>query len=72
MNIFYKEYVGDELLSPIISRDKMKACYSMQEIDLRFYIDHLTPEKIRVFEEIDENSFHTDFYGLIFKHREKQ
>ena len=36
LKLFYKEYVGDQLLSPIISYDKMKNYYPIQIIDLRF------------------------------------
>ena len=43
LKLFYKEYVGDHLLSPFISYDKMKNYYPIQIIDLRFQADHISP-----------------------------
>ena len=42
LKLFYKEYVGEQLLSPIISYDKMKTYYPIQIIDLRFKVDHIS------------------------------
>ena len=36
LKLFYKEYLGDQLLSPIITYDKMKTYYPIQIIDLRY------------------------------------
>ena len=44
VNFFYKEYVGEQLLS-IITYDKMKTYHPIQVIDRRFQIDHITPRK---------------------------
>ena len=33
----------------------MKNFYSIQMIDLRFQVDHITPKKIQLFEEFSEN-----------------
>ena len=46
LKLFYKDYVGDQLLSPIISYDKMKTYYPIQIFDLRFQVDHISPKKI--------------------------
>ena len=43
LKLFYEEYVGDQLLSPIITYDKMKDYYPTQIIDLRFQVDHIAP-----------------------------
>ena len=48
---FYKEYVDEELLNPFISYPKIKNIYPIQVIDLRFQVDHITPEKTQFFEE---------------------
>ena len=45
LKIIYKEYVGEPMLSPIISYDKMKKYYPFQTIDLRFQVDHKSPKK---------------------------
>ena len=70
LKLFYKEYVGDQLLSPIITYDKMKNYYPIQIIDLRFQVDHISPKKIRLFEEYDPNPTITVLYVILIKHRE--
>ena len=70
LKLFYKEYVGDQLLSPIITYDKMKDYYPIQIIDLRFQVDHISPKKIRLFEEYDPNPVNTNFSVILIKHRE--
>ena len=70
LKLFYKEYVGDHLLSPIITYDKMKDYYPIQIIDLRFQVDHISPKKIRLFEEYDPNPTNTVLYVILIKHRE--
>ena len=70
LKLFYKEYVGDQLLAPIITYDKMKNYYPIQIIDLRFQVDHISPKKIRLFEEYDPNPTNTDLYVILIKHRE--
>ena len=49
--LFYKEYVGEALMSPFISYPDMKTKYSIQVIDLKPQADHFTPKKIHLFEE---------------------
>ena len=70
LKLFYKEYVGEPMLSPIISYDKMKKYYPIQIIDLRFQVDHISPKKIRLFEEYENNPVNTDLYVILIKHRE--
>ena len=70
LKLFYKKYVGDQLLSPIITYDKMKNYYPIQIIDLRFQVDHISPKKIRLFEEYDPNPTNTVLYVILIKHRE--
>ena len=68
--LFYKEYVGESMLYPIITYDKMKNYYPIQIIDLRFQVDHISPKKIRLFEENDPNPTNTVLYKILIKHRE--
>ena len=51
LKLFYKEYVGEQLLNPFVSYPDMKTKYPIQVIDLRFQPDHITPKKIQLFEE---------------------
>ena len=70
LKLIYKEYVGDQLLSPIISYEKMKKYYPIQIIDPRFQVDHISPKKIRLFEEYDDNLTNTILDDILIKHRE--
>ena len=69
LKLFHKEYVGESMLSPIISYDKKKNYYPIQLIDLRFQVDHISPKKIRLFEEYDPNPTNINLYVILKKHR---
>ena len=51
LKLFFKEYIGEELLSPFISYPDMKTKYPLEIIDLRHQADHITPKKIQLFLE---------------------
>ena len=70
LKLFYKEYFGEQLLSPNKSCDKMKNYYPTQILDLRIQVDHISPEKTRLFEEYDKNPVNTILYITLIKHRE--
>ena len=71
LKLFFKEYVGEPMFSPIISYDKMKKYFPIQIIDLRFQVNHTSPKKIRrLFEEHDNNPVNTNLYIILIKHRE--
>ena len=70
LKLFYKEYVGEPMLNRIITYDKMKKYHPIQIIDLRFQVDHISPKKIRLFEEYENNPVNTNLYVILIKHRE--
>ena len=70
LKFFYREFVGETMLSPIISYDKMINYYPIPITDLRFQVDHISPKKIRLFEEYDNNPANTIVYIFLIKHRE--
>ena len=70
LKLFYKEYVGESMLYPIISYDKMKDYYPIRIIDLQFQVDPISPKKIILFEEYDPNPTNTVLYIILIKHRE--
>ena len=70
LKLFYKEDVGDQLLSLTKSYDKMKNYYPIQITDLRFQVDHMSPKIVRIFEEYDKNSTNTSTYVFLIKQRE--
>ena len=51
LKIFFKEYVGEELMSPFISHPDMKTKYPIEIRDLRHRSDHITSKKIPQFQE---------------------
>ena len=70
LKLFYKDIVGESMLSPIISYHKTKNYYPIQIIDLRFQVDHTSKKKNRLFEEYDPNPTNTNLYVILIKHRE--
>ena len=66
-NLFYREYVGEELLNPFISYRDMKNNYPIQLIDLRF---HIIPKKIRLFEENRVATNNARLFIILIRHRE--
>ena len=67
---FYRDYIGEPMWNPIITYNRMKEFYPIQIIDLRFQVDHISPKKIRLFEEYDDNPTYTNLYVIRIKHRE--
>ena len=49
IKLFFKDYIGEQLMSPFISYTDMKTKYPIEIIDLRHQSDHLTPKKIQLF-----------------------
>ena len=70
LKLFYKEYIGESMLNPIKTYDKMKDLYPIQITDLRLQVDHIPPKKIRLFEEYDDNPVITNLFVILIKHRE--
>ena len=72
LKIFYKEYVGEELLQPYISYPDMKYLYPNQITDLRFQVDHITPKKIQLFEEFSEDPANERLFLILIRHRQNE
>ena len=70
LKLFFKEYVGEELLNPFASYPEIKTKYPIQVIDLRFQADHLTPKKIQLFEEYREDPNSARLYVILIRRRE--
>ena len=70
LKLFYKEYIGEELLSPFISYPDMKTKYPIQVIDLRFQADHISPKKIQLFEEYRAHPNNARLYVILIRRRE--
>ena len=70
LKLFYKEYVGQELLNPFISYPDKKDKHPIQVIDLRFQADHITPKKLQLFEEYRADPANARLYVILIRRRE--
>ena len=70
LKLFYKDYVGEELLQPYISCSEMKKLYPIQITDLRHQVDHITPKKIQLFEEFDDDPHKERLFIILVRHRQ--
>ena len=70
LKLFFKEYIGEELMTPFISYTDMKTKYPIEVIDLRHQSDHITPKKIQLFMEYDADPENARFYLLLIGRRE--
>ena len=48
----------------------MKNFYSIQKNDLRFHADHITPQKIQLFEEFSESPDNERLFVILIRHRQ--
>ena len=53
LELFYKEDVGEPLLSPFITYTDMKNFYPIHVIDLRYQVDHITAKKFNCLRSIE-------------------
>ena len=68
--MFYKEYVGEEILQPYISYREMKNLYTIQVTDLRHQVDLTTPKKIQLFAEFSEDPNMERMFIILNRHRQ--
>ena len=70
LKLFFKEYIGEKLMSPFISYPDMKTKYPIQIIDLRRQLDHITPKKFQLFQEYSADPENANFYLILIRRRE--
>ena len=70
LKLFFKEYIGEQLMSPFISYPDMKTKYPIEIIDLRHQSDHITPKKIQLFMEYGEDPDSSRFFLILIRRRE--
>ena len=70
LKLFFKEYIGEQLLSPFISYPDMKTKYPIEIIDLRHQADHITPKKIQLFLEYVGDPENARFFLILIRRRE--
>ena len=70
LKLFFKEYIGEELMTPFISYTDMKTKYPIEVVDLRHQPDHITPKKIQLFMDYDTDPENSRFYLILIRRRE--
>ena len=72
LKIYYKEYVGEQLLQPYITYPEKKYFYPIQITDLRHQVHHITPKKIQSFEEFSEDPADERLFVILVRHRQNE
>ena len=70
LNLFWKEYIGEPILNPLISYLDMKTKYPIEIIDLRHQSDHITPKKIQLFHEYGTDPDNARLFLILIRRRE--
>ena len=70
LKFFFKEYIGDEFMTPFISYPDMKTKYSIEVLDLRHQDDLITPKKMQLFHEYGADPENARFFLIIIRRRE--
>ena len=70
LKLFFKEYIGEQLMSPFISYPDMKTKYPIEIIDLRHQADHITPKNIQLFLEYGDDPDSARFFLILIRRRE--
>ena len=70
LKFFWKEYIGEPILNPLISYTDMKTKYPIEIIDLRHQSDHITPKKIQLFHEYGTDPDNARLFLILIRRRE--
>ena len=70
LKLFFKEYIGEPILSPLISYPDIKTKYPNEIIDLRHQSDHITPMKIQLFHEYGTDPDNARLFLILIRRRE--
>ena len=69
LKLLFKEYIGEQLMSPFISNPDMKTKNPIEILDLRHQSDHITPKKIQLFQEYSADPENAKFYLILIRRR---
>ena len=72
LKLFWKEYIGEPILNPLISYTDMKTKYPIEIIDLRHQSDHITPKKIQLFHEYGTDPDNARLFLILIRRRENE
>ena len=72
LNLFFREYIGEPILNPLVSYPDMKTRHPIEKIDLRLQPDHIAPKKIQFLQENGTDPDNARFFLIFIKRREKE
>ena len=70
MNLFFKEYIGEPILTPLISYPDIRTKYSIGITDLRHPRDYVTPKRIQLFQEYGSDTDNARLFLNIIRRRQ--
>ena len=70
LKLFWKEYIGEPILNPLISFLDMKTEYPFEIIGLRHQSNHVTPKKFQLFHEYGADPDNTRMFVILIRRRE--
>ena len=70
LKLYFREYIGEQLMSPFISYPDLKIKYPIEIIDLRHQSDHITTKKIQLFLEYGADPENARFFLILIRRRE--
>ena len=70
LKLFFRDYIGEQQMSPFISYPDMKTKYPIEIIDLGHQSDHITPKKIQLFLEYGDDPENARFFLKVIRRRE--
>ena len=69
LKLYWKGYIGEPILNPLISYLDMKHKYPIEIIDLRHQFDLITPKKIQLFHEYGTDPDNARLFLMIIRQR---
>ena len=70
LKLFFREYIGEPIINPLIFYPDMKTKYPIEIIDLRHQPDHVTPKKIRLLQEYGTDPYNARLPLILIRRRE--
>ena len=70
IKLFFREYIGEPIINPLISYPDMKTKYRIEIIDIRHQLDHITLKKIQLFQEYGTDPDNARLFVILIRRRE--
>ena len=69
LNIIFREYIGEPKLKLLLSYPDMKTKHPIEVIDVRHQNDHITPEKIQLFQEYGTDPDNARLFCILIRRK---